>query len=352
MLVGPINLRLVATVGVACFLWIGLFLNTRCLDKVVQIEDTKASLSVGVETQASLPLVASEYHVRSLFYPGSVNTSTTRSGGLFDEMTMRKAKNILVNTTNPFYICTAPKTGCTAWKTFFLYINTGILIPPKTLKINPGAVHGNQNASVYRTDSMLLDLLQTTFPVHDRFVVARNPYVRFISSYQDWLYRVGKKSEQVPFPQFVNMVQQRDFSGFLASPINHIDPVSHFCNLESVPYTSVLRVEEQPLWFDAFLKSYKLEDSMERYTAAGNVVFRHDLHGGASVMDYIASIVGKEPWPGKALNSSHHRNSVNMLTDFYTSPGLVDNVTNLIMEDLRRFQYPLWDGDPSSFRFV
>ena len=47
----------------------------------------------------------------------------------------------LLASPNPFCICAAPKTGCTAWKNFFLYVNFGVLLDAKRAQQDPGFVY-------------------------------------------------------------------------------------------------------------------------------------------------------------------------------------------------------------------
>ena len=253
-----------------------------------------------------------------------------------------------------FFICTAPKTGCTAWKTFFLFVNENLLLNNSQVLHNPGSVHihAGNILSKYYTDALDQKDLVSLFTKHDRFIIARNPYVRFVSSYQDWLSRVGKRRDQVPFPIFLSMYKSRNFSSYRYSPIDHIDPITTFCKFNKVGYTSVLRVEEQPLWYDAFLETYGLDKDMETFMASGNRIFSHALQQTLNVSEYIPVILGRQPWPGEEMKSSHHRGSADKLLEYYTTPELVDEVSRLFWKDFVHFQYPLWDGNPETFRYT
>ena len=174
----------------------------------------------------------------------------------------------------------------------------------------------------------------------------------FVSSYQDWLVRAGKRRDQVPFPIFLSLYKSRNFSSYRYSPIDHIDPITTFCKFNQVGYTSVLRVEEQPLWYNAFLETYGLDKDMETFMASGNRIFSHALQPTLNVSEYIPVILGRQPWPGEEMKSSHHRGSANKLLEYYTTPELVDQVSRLFWEDFVHFQYPLWDGNPETFRYT
>jgi len=192
------------------------------------------------------------------------------------------------------------------------------------------------------------------FSKADRFLVVRNPYVRFVSSYMDWQSRAGDVRANVSFSQFIEMVQNRSVPENMGSTLwDHIDPVAKTCDYTMVGYAAFLRVEEQSLWYDALLNEYNLTEPMEQYKRdTGNTVFEHGLNADSTVYSLVESIVGAQPWPGKALASSHHRGSSNKIFQFYTSPQIVDVVTKLVWDDLVHFSYPVWDGNPNSFRYV
>lgn len=186
----------------------------------------------------------------------------------------------------------------------------------------------------------------------DRIVVARNPYVRFLSSYLDWLSRSSFTQETVPFANFTDILAQNKLLKLSSKgPLNHIETVSKYCHVGEKDYV-VLRVEEQALWFDEFLRKYGLQEKMDNYTrSTGNVVFASGLKAGDLIQDHAASIAGKEAWPTKLFESSHHRGSASKLAQYYT-PALARQVTQLQMADFVNFGYPLWDGNPNNFRLV
>jgi len=275
--------------------------------------------------------------------------------------------SLYVNTTKrPFFICTQPKTGCTTWAAFFLYANLGLLLNATDVKNNPGMIHQHTPKLAGYSSAASLRMARVFYSTPDRFVVARNPYVRFVSSYQDWVRRngvmKGNYQFRVPFPQFLDIYRARNFGNY-SVVYSHIDPVSHLCgynNKHAVDtaaaigeslYTAVLRVEEQALWYDGLVERH-MPDEMEQFVQSGNMVFRSGIDRESRVADYLPQIAGLQPWPRELVDVKHYRNSENKLRQYYTSPDLVQQVTELFMDDLRNFQYPLWNGNFRSFRLV
>eukprot|EP00543_Licmophora_paradoxa_P003048 CAMPEP_0202455492 /NCGR_PEP_ID=MMETSP1360-20130828/13014_1 /ASSEMBLY_ACC=CAM_ASM_000848 /TAXON_ID=515479 /ORGANISM="Licmophora paradoxa, Strain CCMP2313" /LENGTH=184 /DNA_ID=CAMNT_0049075087 /DNA_START=296 /DNA_END=850 /DNA_ORIENTATION=+ len=184
--------------------------------------------------------------------------------------------------------------------------------------------------------------------------MTRNPYVRFLSSYQDWLRRISiadATNYTISFSEFVEIYKARKFSGRPIKLIDHIDPVTKYCKFQRMRYV-VLRIEEQALWFDAFVNKYGMAKQMKEYTEGGNLVFASLLDESKSkVSDFVGAILGIEEWPSKRYESGHNRGSAGKIMQFYT-PDIAAEVTALFHDDFVHFQYPLWDGNPGLFRFV
>ena len=271
---------------------------------------------------------------------------------------LRKFPGSLINAPRRFFSCNAPKTGCTAYNYFYLYVNEGISWPADTVKTNPGLIYQytQKQRKLYPDLQRFHDIgdeeLEQLDRTIDRVVVARNPYVRFLSSYFDWLSRTRFTTETVTFANFTELfVTDRLKQLDKGAPMNHIRPVAGYCRLSQKDYI-VLRVEEQALWFDTFLARYGLNEIMARYTNfSGNIVFQSGLRANATVADYAGSISGRETWPSDIFDSGHHRNSVEKLAQYYT-PELAAKVTEKQMTDFVHFGYPLWDGNPENFRLV
>ena len=128
---------------------------------------------------------------------------------------IQKSKFMYVNTSHPFFICMSPKTGCTSLHSFFMYPNFGILLDGEIPKREIGFLfdtHSEKILSMYagRFDSEV-------FASHDKIVIARNPYVRFLSSYQDWMRRRVKARDhdgkKTSFQEFARMYQNKTSKG-------------------------------------------------------------------------------------------------------------------------------------------
>lgn len=308
-------------------------------------------------------------NIESLSKPNDTTFYPTEEGAFFflstakkhqqqeDEATyLRKIHDTLVHKANhqpSFFACHAPKTGCTAYNYFYLYANKGVWWKAEQVKSNPGLIYQHfakiRRNATYRefqdlSDETLIQLDQTL----DRIVIGRNPYVRFLSSYLDWLGRAKQTEESVSFEMFTRRYANHTLRGGL---MNHIEPVSSYCRLAEKSYLT-LRVEEQALWFNEFLHKYGLEEIMANYTeTSGNIVFSTGLSGQAQLKDHTHSIAGKTPWPSHIFESRHHRGSAEKLAAYYT-PELARLVTEAQMEDFYAFGYPVWDGTPGNFRLV
>ena len=305
---------------------------------------------------------------------------------LFDPFSL--AKNDLLGSSieedpkkpQPFFLCTAPKTGSTGWTAFFLWVNERILAPTDKKGRLTGKVHllkGNSSGEIstivgmpvkkWPHDEASNNFLQTWFHKVDRFVITRNPYVRFVSSFLDWQKRGRNGGERAKefvmnttFEEFIDLYENRAFDeekNFYWSPFmyTHIDSVSRNCGFDKVGgYTAALRLEEQALWLDSLFEKYGLEDHYQRYRASGGApLFQNSVSSNTKLIDVVFSSMGKKSWVKKAGDiSNHHFDSSNKMFEYYNKPELVDKVSKLLWDDFIHFQYPLWDGNPKSFRFV
>lgn len=95
-------------------------------------------------------------------------------------------------------------------------------------------------------------------------------------------------------------------------PFDHIESVSKFCKVGELDYI-ILRVEEQTLWFNAFVQRYGLQQKMANFSSHGNTVFESGLQADSLVSDFVGSIVGKEEWPKEAFETSHQTGSSSKL---------------------------------------
>ena len=205
-----------------------------------------------------------------------------RQGALAADVT---ADLFFMNTSRPFVACFAPKTGCTLWKTLATYVNTGENLFER-LAANPGVVHNKE--SIER--SKIKSFPAGAYAGAERILVARNPYDRFLSAYLDWLNRVGATTDTVSFAEFADRYERNDLhNGFPPAPVDHIAPVSNFCDYERVRYV-VLRVEEMDLWFDAVLERYDLDRFFS--SLQPGQFYEPSLNNATTVVDGAAKISG------------------------------------------------------------
>ena len=258
---------------------------------------------------------------------------------------------IFVNSTQPLWMCTASKTGCTAWGAFILYVNMNISVlhsPPLiyTRKRTPGEFIFNS----YNP------FLAAEFKTRDRVWIVRNPYVRLISSYLDWQGRnKAKNSSVVSFEVFVSMYENEG-NGALKDWVylpSHVHPVSDVCRVVPTLGPDVfLRIEQMDLWYDTFMNHYGLGLFEARHQAEhGSEFYRPNLSSETSVAAKLAQALGSAAWSGKATRTGHEHHSSDQLTMHYT-PALARKVFDLQRRDFEEFGYPAWDGDPASFAFV
>jgi hypothetical protein len=184
-----------------------------------------------------------------------------------------------------------------------------------------------------------------------RVLFARNPYVRFLSSYLDWLRRNEDKhpnlEETVPFAEFVKKYQKWDLFG-THWYADHIQPVSQVCKHSVMQYDIIYRLEEQALWFDTFLETHGLKEHVEQMQVS---LYTSALSADSTVKSYLRPIVGLDTWGGEIQHTGHVRNSAQQLGKYYDA-DTARLVFDLQRSDFEAFGYPVWNGNPDEFRFV
>jgi hypothetical protein len=265
---------------------------------------------------------------------------------------IQATSTILFRSETPFFLCVAPKAGRTSWAYFAYYINSGTLISKKMVDSEPGYYARLKLLKNYTVSEPSSPLVQI-FNKHERVLIARNPYVRFVSSYLDWLFRNGVQPEDVPIASFLDMYKERKFekAGYKHTPYNHIDPITRSCNLQTVGFTFIFRLEQQSLWFDWMLERYGLTEKMKEWRAHGHVVYVPGVDNSSRVWDHLGSALGSRSWDGEQHDDKHNRNSQERFMKFYT-PDLAREISILFESDFVHLGYPLWDGDPARFRFA
>ena len=271
--------------------------------------------------------------------------ATPFTSSIWHEQDSRLSRLFAFNTSSRFLMCMAPKTGCTGFLEVATLVNLNISMGDA--RKNPGIIHTKYIADlrVYSWDGQQ----SSPFSSYPRVIVARNPYIRFISSYLDWQHRFDGE-RNVSFRQFTHFVQRRDFQGYQVL-WDHIWPVSRECGTTRLGYDFVLRLEEMNLWYSAFLLHFDLRYFVDALSADGFNLFELTMNDDALLRDYSAQVTGLSPWGGKAWNSSHHRGSADKVAEYYT-PELAGLVFDIQREDFVNFGYPAWNGDKHTFRYV
>ena len=258
---------------------------------------------------------------------------------------------------NPNLRCLAPKTGCTAWQSFLLYVNLNI-----SVLHDPTRVHNT-------TDVLQLHsynpLLAAELKARDRVWIVRNPFVRFLSSYLDWQSRNrarnssqsrnhrARNSSRVTFEEFVSMYERERKGGFSGWVYlrSHVHPVSDVCRWDVLGPDIFLRIEQMDLWYDTFMNHYGLDRFEARHQAEhGSRFYTPSLSSTTPLVAKLAQALGSASWSGQATRTGHERNSADKLFIYYT-PALARRVFELQRRDFETFSYPAWDGNPASFAY-
>jgi hypothetical protein len=197
------------------------------------------------------------------------------------------------------------------------------------------------------------DAVWALFTSTPRVMFTRNPYVRFVSSYQDWLAR-----NHAHRPNITNEVSFADFVGLVENGTlgvhfpDHVQPVSRACGHAVAKYDVILRLEEMALWFDEIIHKLDLQSYVDRMKRDGGfLLFESAVLAKDTVRDHLGAILGRRPWTGRYTEPGHARDSISKLAMHYT-PELADRVFDLQREDFKAFGYPAWNGVPADMHFV
>ena len=249
------------------------------------------------------------------------------------------------NSTTPFFMCNAPKTGCTTWGVLQHYVNSNVSVfdDPERIYTRPFASKSDKWNSYNRN---LFDELKK----RDRIWIARNPFVRFVSSYLDWLHRNSIAASDVNFETFISLVEayvrgnNTAFVGRKFLP-SHVLTITSVCKSQVFGTDIVLRLEEMELWYDTFMHHYGLDVFEAKLQAEhGQNFYKPDLGNATLLSERFAEAIGLKAWRGSTLKTSHIHNSTDVLREHYT-PDLARRVFNLQRKDFEAFGYPAWGGD-------
>uniref|UniRef100_A0A7R9VA75 Sulfotransferase n=1 Tax=Chlamydomonas euryale TaxID=1486919 RepID=A0A7R9VA75_9CHLO len=267
-----------------------------------------------------------------------------------------------INSSQPFWACVAPKTGCTGFKNLFGAVNVHEYIDGDTYKNDPVQVHlllterlekGWSAPALLETLGVndLFSLLNTT----PRVIFVRNPYVRFASSYLDWLGRNGLKEADVTFTDFLTMAEQwvngKPFGSPKVMLPDHIWAVSRTCMVELFEYNVILRLEEMGLWYNDMIELYGLRSTVSEMGKRNFKLYETSLNIDDPLRYSLESVFGFSAWPGKPAIPGHAKNAVSILAKIY-GRDTAARVFDLMRADFEQFGYPAWNGNIADFRFA
>ena len=268
-----------------------------------------------------------------------------------------RATLILVNTTKPFFICMPPKTGCTRMKGLVSFANGG----PNYFTDMESKPHRVHFENPFIVQFMLPRLSPTNKLIHlqtsPRVLITRNPYVRFLSGYFDFCRRNKRKirkknqSHGISFEEYVSMVENEAFEDYNVYHDHHLKSISYISDYSKVRYSTILRLEEQDLWYQSLVKNFGLESAIDRLKKEKIDFYSPNTFENSTILEKTMQITRISSWKGQSGKDKHDNDSEHKIFEFYT-PTLARRVFDLHREDFEHFAYPAWDGDPSSFRIL
>jgi len=217
-------------------------------------------------------------------------------------------------------------------------------------------------------------------------VFVRNPYTRLLSSYLDKVVGLGggegsRISFNGDFAAFVKMVCKEKLDRLQGKSCKHdcvlrdehISPQSGRCGLnQGFAYDMILRVEEQPMWYETLIKMLGLTKTVRTFDGTlpsgegGHHAYRlsHNASNcfykppGLECADLFTTEEPKmyqgESTSGDSTKSQkhHHGNkqtghailATDHIAEYYT-PAIAHAVTALYTDDFFLFDYPTWNGE-------
>jgi hypothetical protein len=271
------------------------------------------------------------------------------------------------HSTRKAFICLYPKGGSTQLKFLFRYAMGG---HNRTLKsfLNEGP--HSQPYIGGGINEFRLKLKNTSVP---RFLIIRNPYIRFLSAYMDKIervkdahfappgYKIGESFEKfvVKSIQYQNRFSHKRWEDFN----DHFTLMSNLCGINaSMTYDYYLPLEQMDYWYEPFIRALGIEE----YTKVGwNITTRYFqgdqnsscfYHTKGKTCEEMFTTVNES---SISLLKHHHNNSTEVmkrhtkhvtnsasqLSKFFSNPDLLKALTNWMMPDLKQFHYPIWDGN-------
>ena len=232
-----------------------------------------------------------------------------------------------------FSLCTIPKNGCSQWRWLTLR-----LLGHQEWRTG----HYNVHQAVYPNIRMP-PYGRSFFDANPSFVFVRNPYVRFFSYFYDKVQRNHNSSEML---KEVSVVVQRLLAEKqVGLPCDeHYCPQTLLCGMNAgLEYSHTLKVENISQWFPEAVRMMGLSDFIWQDWPNGGCFWKPV---NMSCHAYRAAFVPSDHGPNCML-TSHSTCAAERL------PAL-DKLTARMLshyykDDLKRFNYQAWNGDPKDF---
>lgn len=289
------------------------------------------------------------------------------------------------NRTHQGIICMYPKGGSTLLK--FL-LRFGVFGNTKPLL---GILSETPHSQAYRGGGVR-DFRGTMNDYFmPRFLIVRNPYIRFLSAYLDKIKDKKDKAFMPPgykphqsFEIFVEKTLEYQ-KGFNASRWhdfnNHFTLMSKTCAIDAgMSYDYILPLEQMDHWYEPLIRTLGLVDQTRTgwnvttpfykgdpsvpcfYRIKGKTceeMFQDDkssLLSSSSSNHHNDSESNLQHRQESATTSTkkflsgdgrtnHATNSAAQLSKYLNSPPLLAKLTEWMLPDLMQFRYPIWDGN-------
>lgn len=281
-------------------------------------------------------------------------------------------------------VCMYPKGGSTLWKYLLQYGMIGINKPLRQI------LRETPHSQPYRANGVKEFRGAMEDMNLPRFLVVRNPYVRFLSAYLD---KVKDKKDRnflppgfIPGQSFEIFVQkmleyQKGYNSSRWGNFNdHFSLMSKSCALPAgMTYDYVLPLEQMDHWYEAFIRTLGLVEETRTgwnittpvYKGDPNVPCFYRVQGKTCEQMFANTTVdtavtpptstqtivaNTAPSPSSSKNRSsanylsadyrtnHATNSATQLSQYINSPTMLNALTQWMVPDLLQFRYPIWDG--------
>eukprot|EP01023_Acetabularia_acetabulum_P067047 TRINITY_DN916_c0_g1_i4.p1 TRINITY_DN916_c0_g1~~TRINITY_DN916_c0_g1_i4.p1 ORF type:complete len:351 (-),score=39.70 TRINITY_DN916_c0_g1_i4:439-1491(-) len=249
-----------------------------------------------------------------------------------------------------FIICTTPKSGNTRVKMMLQKIQdqSSRRTIYRFRQYHPLA---------WKTPQEINKLLQnSSIP---RFIIARDPYIRVISMYNDKIAQKAdvpeklhnrffqglhvnpKQKKNMTFDEFVELLYHRNFGNnvHLEHPVDrHFQAQSTLCALDlGLSYNYVLKLENMNDWYDCFVRDVNVrEEVMHGYPEQDDCFFSSPMFPCKGPVLRENGVMASVQ---DAMSQQHQTGSAAMVHEFYTNETTLKMVTQIYWEDIINFNY-------------